>query len=325
MDEMIWIEVLPRHREHAQRLRITGESITLGRAWDNDIVLEDPHVAAHHLRIARGADGAWLAEDLGSVNGLYVDGERQRREKATFAAGTTLRIGHSLLRLHPASEVVPPELLLARGRSPWPGALACLALVLLIALLDLWRGETGEPKLIRYLTAVLAVATIVALWTSAWAVVSRIFDGHARFGTHLLIGCGGLLAYSLYDPLSELGAFAFSWQGLARYAYVGAWLLLGATCFAHLRLLGRKRLPLKALAVCALAALGITTQTLKQTDWRANYGQPAMLQRLEPPSLRLVGAQDLDAFLAGSAMLKAKIDAARSEAPVGDDTATSDD
>ena len=52
MDEVIWIELLPRHREHAMRERLGGNAFTIGRAWDNDIVLDDAHVAAHHLHAA---------------------------------------------------------------------------------------------------------------------------------------------------------------------------------------------------------------------------------------------------------------------------------
>ena len=97
MDEVTWIEVLSRHREVVTRHRVTSNAITIGRAYDNDIVLDDPHVAAHHLRLARGNDGAWVAEDLGSVNGVYVDGERARRERVVLDATTTLHIGHTSL------------------------------------------------------------------------------------------------------------------------------------------------------------------------------------------------------------------------------------
>lgn len=325
MDEVIWIELLPRHREHAMRERLGADALTIGRAWDNDIVLDDAHVAAHHLRIARDAEGRWIAEDLGSINGLHVEGERRAQARVELAPGTSVRIGQTLLRLHRGSDAVPAELPLRHRRSPWPAALACSALVLALAVLELWLAEPAEPKLIRYLTGVLALAAITLLWTSAWATISRLFAGHARFGLHLLIASAGLLAYSLYDPLGEFSAFALSWTALARYAYIGAWIVLGATCFVHLCALSRKRLPLKAVAVAALVALGIGTQTLKLSDRRANYGQPAMLQRLAPPWLRIATAQEPRVFFAGSADLQAVIDRARSDEPVGDDNGADDD
>lgn len=323
MDEVIWIEVLSRQRDVVSRQRVPGNALTIGRAYDNDVVLDDPHVAAHHLRLARGDDGRWAAEDLGSINGLHADGAR--RERIVLGDDTVLQIGHTGLRLRSSAHAVPAELPIVRATPRWPLALGCLVLVFAFALLELWFAETAEPKAIRYLTPLLSLAVIVAIWTSAWSVLSRIFTGHARFGLHLLIVGAGLLAYSVYEQATELGAFALSWTALARYAYVGAWMAFAAVCFAHLRALGHSRLPLKVASVVALAALGVTMQSLKLSDWRANYGQPVTLQRLEPPSLRLVPAQRDAAFFANVEALKAGLDKARSEEPVGGDEASPTD
>lgn len=324
MDEVTWIEVLPRHREHGLRQRIGANVLTIGRAWDNDVVLDDPHVAAHHLRLERGDDGTWTAHDLGSINGMQVEGERGRRDRVMFAPNTTLQVGHSLVRLHRGDEDVAPEVPLQR-RSPWPVALVLVALVALIELAEFWRGDTGEPKPIRYVTVSLALASVLALWTAAWALVSRLFAGHARFGAHLFVAAAGVLAYSLYDPACELLAFALSWPRLALYAWAGAWIALAATCFAHLRVVGNKRLRLKAIVVGALATLAIATQAFTLADRRADFGQPVVLERLAPPWLRLAPSREPAAFFEGAAALKARLDDARSEEPADDDGASMPD
>ncbi len=322
MEAVTWIEIDDgRHRERPQRQRIDADVLTLGRAWDNDIVLDDPHVAAHHLRLLRGADGRWIAHDLGSRNGMQVEGRRGTLAQVEFERDTVLRIGHTTLRLHRGDEPVPAELPLLRGSSPWPLALGGVALVLCSSMLDLWLGETGEPKLVRYLTALLALALVIVLWTSAWAVISRIFHGHASFGRHLRIAAGGLLVYSIIDTLAGRGAFALSAPALTRYLYVVGWLVFGATCFMHLRALGSARGRLKAVAVGALAALGIATQSLKLADMRASSGQPQILQRLGPPWLRLGGTQPQAAFFDAAGALRADLDAARDDAPADGDEA----
>lgn len=316
-NSIVWLEVLGRHRELVARQRVTTNAITLGRAYDNDVVLDDPHVAAHHLRLARAEDGTWVAEDLGSVNGLFVDGTR--RDRVVLESGATLQIGNTGLRLRSSAQPVPAELPLTRNVPHWPLALLCIAGVLALELIGVWLSETGEPKLIRYLTPLLTVAAVIAVWTTLWSVVSRVFNGHARFGLHLLIISAGLLLFSLYEQVTELGAFALSWSALSRFAYVAAWLIFAAVCFAHLRVLGQAKLPLKAVAVLALAALGITMQSLKLSEWRSNYGQAATLQRLEPPSIRIATAQTETAFFTNSEALKARLDKARSEEPADGD------
>jgi two-component system cell cycle response regulator len=62
---------------HAGRLlSIDGTPITIGRAADADLVVDDTGVSRHHARFARAADGTYYAEDLGSTNGTFLRGEQ---------------------------------------------------------------------------------------------------------------------------------------------------------------------------------------------------------------------------------------------------------
>ena len=49
--------------------------LVIGRAPDVDVVLADPSVSRRHARLS-AYDGAWWVEDLGSANGVRVDGRR---------------------------------------------------------------------------------------------------------------------------------------------------------------------------------------------------------------------------------------------------------
>lgn len=55
--------------------RLTGAELTLGRAPDNDIVLETSGVSRNHARLTRTPDGGVLLTDLGSTNGTFVGGK----------------------------------------------------------------------------------------------------------------------------------------------------------------------------------------------------------------------------------------------------------
>ena len=318
-DSIVWIEILSRMHDVHVRHRFEHGPITIGRAYDNDIVVDDVHVAAHHLRIEHTEDGALVAEDLGSHNGLFLDRDPERRTRVVIDGERALRIGNTLIRVRTAAHEVPAEQPMLRSPHYWPLAIACIIGVFGLAMLDLWLSETGEVKAIRYFTPLLILFLAVCVWIAAWSVLTRVFTGHARFGLHFLIVAAGMLAYSVYDQAAEIGAFAFSWTALATSSYIVAWILFGAMCFAHLLAVGRTRRPLKLAIVAVLAAAGIAMQTLKQSEYRSTYGQPVVLRRLEPPALRLVTPQQEAAFFTDNAALRAELDKARTEEPVGGD------
>ena len=150
-------------------------------------------------------------------------------------------------------------------------------------------------------------------WTSAWAVLTRIFAGHARFERHLVIALSALLLYSVADEIVDALAFAFSWRFLADYAYVGAWAFLAALCYVHLREIGPSRLKLKASVVFGLATAAVAAQTLAQMELKPWTARQSFLRAVKPPFMRLATPQDDATFFADAERLKAKLDRARKE------------
>ena|SRR5438477_486993 len=75
-----------------QTFRISRAITTIGSQSGNTIVLPDPAVSRKHLGIRRDAIGYEMA-DLGSTNGVYVNGHRVA--KKLLASGDIIRIGES--------------------------------------------------------------------------------------------------------------------------------------------------------------------------------------------------------------------------------------
>lgn len=57
--------------------------IRIGKAEDNDFIVNDPHVSRHHACLMREDHGCWLLEDLGSTNGTFVNGSQIIRKRIT--------------------------------------------------------------------------------------------------------------------------------------------------------------------------------------------------------------------------------------------------
>jgi hypothetical protein len=76
---------------------LTDQQITMGRANDATLVLNDDYASTYHARIFP-QDGQWLVEDLGSTNGTYLD--RQKVARPTpVPVGVPIRIGKTVLEL----------------------------------------------------------------------------------------------------------------------------------------------------------------------------------------------------------------------------------
>ena len=72
----------PDPRRGSARLRIGGRAellgsggATLGRSREADIVLDDANVSRKHAEV-RPSGGSWIVRDLGSTNGVKVNGRR---------------------------------------------------------------------------------------------------------------------------------------------------------------------------------------------------------------------------------------------------------
>jgi pSer/pThr/pTyr-binding forkhead associated (FHA) protein len=77
---------------------LQGQTITLGRAHDSTIVLDDDYASSRHARIYPDRDGQWIVEDLGSTNGTYLDRTRLTTPQP-IALGAPIRIGKTVIEL----------------------------------------------------------------------------------------------------------------------------------------------------------------------------------------------------------------------------------
>lgn len=100
--ELNWVH--DGKREH--RLLESGE-VRLGRAGDNEVVLPDFSVSRRHA-VLRPENEGWTIEDLGSTNGIQVNGIPVRR--AVLRAGDRIKIGIFELDLTEAEALRSPGL-----------------------------------------------------------------------------------------------------------------------------------------------------------------------------------------------------------------------
>ncbi|MFZ5442362.1 MAG: sigma 54-interacting transcriptional regulator [Myxococcota bacterium] len=86
-----------------------GQSLRIGKAPDNDVVLDHPTVSRNHLTVRRQGD-VFVVQDQGSTNGTFIDGAQIK--EGFLRAGALLEVGDVQLRFQPmlkSLEVSPAE------------------------------------------------------------------------------------------------------------------------------------------------------------------------------------------------------------------------
>ncbi|MEZ5186254.1 MAG: FHA domain-containing protein [Candidatus Nanopelagicales bacterium] len=93
--------VVQRGPEIGQRFELSGERLTVGRAAESDVMLDDVTVSRNHAEFVSGDDG-WSVVDMGSLNGTYVN--RASIERHRLISGDLIQIGKFRLQFLHADE-----------------------------------------------------------------------------------------------------------------------------------------------------------------------------------------------------------------------------
>lgn len=78
---------------NGRTIALEAEVTTIGSAAGSTVTLGDAGVSRKHAGIRRGPDGSYELADLGSTNGVYVNGEKVARKRLEL--GDVIRIGAS--------------------------------------------------------------------------------------------------------------------------------------------------------------------------------------------------------------------------------------
>jgi len=133
-------------------------SLLLGRSAACDVVIDHPEVSGRHAILSITQDGLFEIQDLGSTNGVYVNGERVIRK--TLQEGDRVTLGsHEIDWLSILKN--PPQ---ARGGSDTPTKMTRVPI----------KGKNIFRGLALILLAVLVVFLIL------WFVVRPFIPGLAE-------------------------------------------------------------------------------------------------------------------------------------------------
>lgn len=315
------IELEGRDGRVTRTLDVRRWPVRLGRALDNELVIDDPFVAGHHATLVPADDGrlelrvhavrnpvrVQLAEPAGPAG--RVLGVAAHGTLALGTGGARLVVGDSHLRVRLPGEVLAPERELPAGgaRAGLAPALAGLALLALV-LLERWiELDPGADFTTAWLPLLTGAPLGLLSWCVAWALLSKLFRHRFEFGAHLRIALPGLLGLMLlslaWQPLAAALGAPWLWRaGPALAALLGALLVrrhLLQVLPQHPRAIGA------GVASFVLAAAAVTVAANHKLHGR--WSSPPYMNTLPTPLANLSGSDDSSALVSDIGPLAAQL------------------
>jgi hypothetical protein len=200
------------------------------------VILDDRYVSPEHIRVDIDDTGEWVAEDLGSLNGLFVHGSTERHERLVLRSGLKVQVGETVLRFVDVNELVPPAQahpttqggflhFLSYKRFSLPIILLSLASLTLDGYLELYQ----ELKWVDLLGPAVGMLIVLAPWAGVWSFANRLLSPHFDFFRHLAFVFLMTVMVTFIDTLGEYFLFFASsviLLEICNYIIYGLWLML---------------------------------------------------------------------------------------------------
>ena len=309
------IEVLNRSGQVLQRYMYEGAVVKVGRAYDNDIIIEDPYVCPHHLSISN-EDGRLFFEDLESINGTWNRKGRTRLSRAELTEGELFQLGHSQLRFRSTHAAVDPTRkdTARRGLYNLLGRVWMLPLAAVLCVLTLVLGnilDSPRNPSAGTLAGQLDYPLLgVMLWSGSWAMINRLIAHRANFKIHLSVAALAVAALFVNSQGISLLGFAFGWsESIAWIKTMGQILVIGTALIVHLKFATHGKTWVQALGAGVFATILMGLPQYEQLSQDNEFSNlPRLDPVLKPPAVKLVSGVSVESFLKRADGLKEKLE-----------------
>ena len=325
--DIIIIECFDRNNRQiaTERFAISDNqrAFTIGRSLSNDVCITDPYVAEQHTSVEITPDRRIIVTDLGSINGVLVNGKRHKDQNTIALSDNTFQIGQTHLKIRTSWEPLAPEksnhwiATSISNNFVWFAVLAFIAFMLQ-TIYTTWL-DTPRDLIGSSVSAVAASLGVAILWITLWALLSRIMIGQWRWLNHIAIGLGVTALMMLATDVYTLGWFAFDLPGYKDFDFAASVVATMILVYLHLRFASNASA--KKVAVLAMLIPGIgfgATYWLQERSSAKNVNLLQSSIRVYPPSYRFANAEELENYFTNMSKLKEIADQKRDALPPED-------
>lgn len=302
----IIIAVANRSNRMVEHHHFTGERCHIGRAYDNDVILSEPHVCPRHAVIEEDAQGQLWLRDVGSINGIRGHRYHKMGQLNEIHSGDEFQIGRVKLQVFRPNHPVEETLELGFSDSslhffsrPIPFLSQLVFLFVSLFILEYNRYfEALEWK--EFLPLLLVVPFFAFLWASIWAITGRLSSRHEpRFLSQCVITVFYFTIIQWLDPIIDNFAFNTGDVKTTRMiSYITHGVMFYILLTMNLRLATHLSTMVRRVSAVSvvLAMLGLVWLVGFFTSDK-KHEVPHYVSDLQPPSLRWSSPNGIDEYL----------------------------
>jgi len=292
---------------------VEGNSVTIGRSYQNDVVLDDVYISPNHLRLD-AAEGGWRLTDLQTVNGVEIIKNPRSSETQLLDAdsaillgeGAEIKIGRTRVRIVSDSHSVDAAKELHHleqdaGKlnrlSIW---LPLFLISLAVEIAALYFSSFIEWQWKNVFSIILGTQAVLLFIALFWGALGRFLRSESQFLSHYCLILLAGLAYSVTDWLIGMLAYNAGTEMVAMIlsplnALLLLALLLSANFALTTNMFPRQRWISSLGFVMLIIVVSITAQ---MSGWGEFSPYPSYFSGLEVPGLQFAGAESADDFIA---------------------------
>lgn len=292
------------------RHKFSSNNITIGRGYDNDLIIGDPHVCADHLQLHFDGEH-WFLNDQGSINGSFLENSKENIIQHKVKSGDIVSIGKSQVRfLFPSHPVVdsiaisPFENLINLARHP---VLLTFSMTL-FACIACWiidLNNAKEVSLTQMLVPTIGLTLGFALWPAAVSLVSHLTKHDARFWTQIgisFIFFNLMWLSDIFENIVQFNTssnFSIIWL-IAIVPLILAFGLFWLNCYVGFHMTARRRTVVSAGLVVLLFGGSFSVQMSKKPEFNP---RPQFNTTIMPPAFLFSPSSNVESFVNDSSAL----------------------
>ena len=206
----IIIEQITRNKKILSYRKLSGDKIKIGRAYDNDIVLQEEHVSPYHAELdIYNDDEVMVLSDNNSTNGIKDKDDKAIESSVRVSSGDVFSIGKTYIRIlradHPVAEAKEMSYLedIASHFNKW--YFAAMAIALFAGVMAFATFVTAFEEVIwsKLMAKNAMVALTLVLVPAVISVFSRFFKKEVRFFAAIVF-CFAVFIFSrIFDGVSS--------------------------------------------------------------------------------------------------------------------------